>query len=153
MKSRNFGHFWLPLPQHRAFNYCGLSTVVTKSLTPSPLRRWRQLSTTPQSKQRVVWNNFSKTSFCVQWFVIIISPCYKFSCQCTTAISFIFGLTGPRWAQHGNIYHSPTCKHMLNTYILILHIYIYRQKVGIFQRLLTSFSWSKHLHFVNITKV
>jgi hypothetical protein len=36
MMSHNFGHFLTPLPYCHAFYYWGLSTVVTKSLTPSP---------------------------------------------------------------------------------------------------------------------
>ena len=38
-----------PSPHCHAFYYWGLSTVVTKSFTPSPLRPWRHLWTTPKS--------------------------------------------------------------------------------------------------------
>ncbi len=65
--------------------------------------------------------------FCMGCFVVIISPCYKFSCQCTTATLFIFGLTWPIWTQRGHICRSPACKHMLNTNIQIYTLYEQRQ--------------------------
>ncbi len=46
MTSRNFGHFWPPSLHRHTFYYWGLSTVVTKSLTPSFWRPWRHLWTT-----------------------------------------------------------------------------------------------------------
>jgi hypothetical protein len=52
MTSHNFGHFLTPLHRH-VFYYCGLNTVVTKCMTrgtPSPLRPWSQLWTTPYGK-------------------------------------------------------------------------------------------------------
>ena len=47
MTSRNFGYFLTHLPHRHEFYYQGLWTVVKESLTPSPLRPWRHLWTTP----------------------------------------------------------------------------------------------------------
>jgi len=58
--------------------------------------------------------------FSVATSVVIISPCYKFSRQYTTAASFIFGLARPIWTQRGNICRFPACKHMLH-----IHTYLY----------------------------
>ncbi len=52
--------------------------------------------------------------------VVIISLCYKFSCQYTTAALFIFGLARPIWTQHRNICCFPACKHILH-----IHTYLY----------------------------
>ncbi len=96
---------------------------------------------------------------CLSWkkqSVVIISPCYTFSHQYTTAALFISGLARPIWTQHGNICRFPACKHMLHihtyTYIFVQYINKDRQKVGICQWLLMVFSWTKHLQILWILR-